>query len=691
MKKDIFIILPYKESLDAKLAGAVSLYVTDTTKNSKYKKRIKIISSDRLDKSKIFRNKNYIISFCKKFKNTKIKLIEIHNRPEYLNYIKKYFPNTEINLVFHNDPLSLRGSINLKEREKIVSNCTKVIFISRWIQQRFFSSFKNVNLNNTEIIQHGVNKIKKINFSKKKKNILFVGKLNRAKGYNIFCEVAKKFNKIDPTWKFIAIGNESRKNIFPDPKIVKEIGYKKNNEVLKFYTNSEISIGNSVWDEPLGRIAIESSSRKCLPLISNKGGLEESKNIAIVLKKNTPSEIIKILKKITSNKKIRREKQNLFYKNNNFDVKIISSKIDHIRKEIIEKDTNKYLDKIKILHIANFNENSDGRLFYSFSNKLNNGLIKNNYVVQTISDRYFLKSNRSFFKPLNPINKFNEKILNTLKNFSPNVLMIGHVFNIDNKIFEYCKKNNVKIISWYIDSISPEFLKKESKQNFFKNLELVDLCFITSSPKIFKKHKYFNKMKFIPNPVDIAMDSYRNYLSKDLEYDLFLAISHGQNRGILKKGKSDERENFINDVIYELPQNKFARFGINNFEPVWGSNYYHYLSKSKMAINISRGSYQNMYSSDRISSLIGNGLMVFISEKTNFKNLFSSNEVVYYKNKKDLIKKIRYYSQNDSKRSKIAKLGYQKYHKHMNNILITKYMISCLGLVSINRPFWHKF
>ena len=34
------------------------------------------------------------------------------------------------------------------------------------------------------------------------------------------------------------------------------------------------------------------------------------------------------------------------------------------------------------------------------------------------------------------------------------------------------------------------------------------------------------------------MDSYRNYLSKDLEYDLFLAISHGQNRGILKKGKS---------------------------------------------------------------------------------------------------------------------------------------------------------
>ena len=47
MKKDIFIILPFKESLNPSLAGAVSLYVKDTTNYSTYKKRISIISSDR--------------------------------------------------------------------------------------------------------------------------------------------------------------------------------------------------------------------------------------------------------------------------------------------------------------------------------------------------------------------------------------------------------------------------------------------------------------------------------------------------------------------------------------------------------------------------------------------------------------------------------------------------------------------
>ena len=513
MKKDIFIILPFKESLNPSLAGAVSLYVTDTTNHSTYKKRISIISSDDFKiKSQLFRNKNYINNFCKKYKSTNIKIIEIHNRPEYYNYIKKYFPKVKIKLIFHNDPLSLRGSISFKEREEIIKGCHKVIFISRWIQQRFFSAFKNANLSQTLIIPHGINKKKKINLLNKKKNILFVGKLNHAKGYHIFVEAALKFKKIDPSWNFIAIGNEARKEIFPDKNIIKEIGYKKNSEVLNYYSNSEIAVGNSVWNEPLGRIAIEASSRKCLPIISNKGGLAESKNIAVVLKDNTSSELVNILKKITRNKLLRRQKQKLFYKNNNFDIKIISKMLDNTRAEITTNKTNTYnADKKRILHVANFNENSDGRLYYSFANKLNNGFIKNNHIVETISNRSFLKSNRSIIQPFSPTKKFNNKILNTIKNFSPHIIVIGHVFNINDEVFAYCNENNIKICSWFIDSVSPEFLKDNTKKNFLRNLEFVDYCFLTSSPNIFKKLKHYNKLKFIPNPVDSAIDHYKNY------------------------------------------------------------------------------------------------------------------------------------------------------------------------------------
>ena len=691
MNKKIFIILPYKESLDEDYAGAVSIYVKDTTRLSKYKKNIKIISSETFNRKRLFRNKNYIIDFCNKYNKTKIDIIEIHNRPEYLTYIKKFFPYAKINLFFHNDPLTLRGSETINERKFIISNCSKIIFLSGWIQQMFYSGIKNVNISNTIKLPIGIDKIKNVNLDKKEKNILFVGKLNKAKGYDIFCDTALKFKTYDPSWKFIAIGNESRKEIFPKNNSVLELGYLTNKKVLNFYKKSEIAIGNSVWDEPLGRIAIEASSRKCFPIITNKGGLTESKKIAYVLKKNTPIELFNFLKKVTYNKKYRRRNQKVFFENNNFNLKLLSKKLDKMRHDLfISKKKISKKQSLKILHIANFNENSEGRLFYSFANKLNNGFIKNNHIVEKISDRYFLRLNKSIIYPFSDYKKFNEKILNYLKNFSPDLLLIGHVFNISDSVFNYCKENNISISSWYIDSISKEFLSGEKKKKFFYNLKHVDNCFITSSPLIFKSHKYFKKFKFIPNPVDSSIDNLKNFENFDLEFDIFSAISHGQNRGVLKKGKSDERENLIINLMNELPEIKFASFGINNFEPIWGANYYHYLSKSKMGLNISRGSYQKLYSSDRISSLIGNGLLVFIKSNTEFTKLFSSKEVIFYKDINELIKKIKYYSLNDKIRIKIAKSAYLKYHKYMNNVIVTNYILKCSNLIKSRYPYWHK-
>jgi len=126
-KSNIFIIIPFKESLNLKKAGAVSIYVSDTNKYSKFKKEIKIYSSE--EEGNIFKNKNYILDFCEQNKNKKIDIIEIHNRPEYVKYIKKYFPKSKIILFYHNDPITLRGSQNLTEREYLINTCSKIIFL----------------------------------------------------------------------------------------------------------------------------------------------------------------------------------------------------------------------------------------------------------------------------------------------------------------------------------------------------------------------------------------------------------------------------------------------------------------------------------------------------------------------------------------------------------------------------------
>ena len=690
MTKKIYIILPYKESLDSNIAGAVSLYATDIKRYSKYKKNIKIISSDKVNNFKLFTNRNYIKYICDANQKSKIDLFEVHNRPEYIKYIIKNFSKAKVTLTFHNDPLSLRNSKTIKEREYLIKICSKIIFVSRWIQHRFFSGLINSNQIKTKIVYCGVNipKFKKI---KKKKNILFVGKLNESKGYKIFVEAAKKFKSINNEWNFIAVGNESRKVIFPNKDIVKEIGYKSNKYVLNLYKNSEISVGNSVWNEPLGRIAIESSSRKCLPIISNIAGLKESKSIAYVLRKNNSTELFNVLKKLTKNITKRKKLQNEYYNNNKFSIQSTVKKIDNIRTNIFKNiyHVNKP-NIIKILHVANFNELSDGRLYYSFANKLNNGFLKNNNLVLPFSDRYFLKNNRSLFDPSGNLKLFNNKILNLLNNFSPQLLLIGHSFNISDEVFTYCNNNNIKIAAWYIDSISKEFFDFKRKKQFMNNLKKVDNYFITSSPKLLNNNKYYEKIKFIPNPCDDLIDVYKNFNSPNLEYDLFIAISHGQNRGLLKKGKIDEREKLLKYLSRNLPKIKFAEFGYNGIEPIWGHNYFHYLSKSKMSLNISRGAYKDLYSSDRISSLLGNGLLVFSSDKTNMSKFLNKKEMIYFSSKKDLVNKISYYSNNDKLRSKIAKNGYLKYHKHFSNKIVANYICAELGLAKKINPIWKQ-
>ena len=653
-------------------------YTLPIQRNTQFIKNIKIISSDAKNK-RIFRNKNYILNFCETYQDKKISIIEIHNRPEYVNYIKKYFPDTKIILTFHNNPLTLRGSERIQEREALLKDCHKIIFISRWIQNRFFSAFINSNYLNTEIIYHGVKKISKFN-TKKKKNILFVGKLNKSKGYDIFCDAAKKFKKYNKEWNFVAIGDEPRKKIFPDKEVVIEIGYKTNKEVLNYYKNSEIAVGNSVWEEPLGRIAIEASSRKCLPIISNIAGLVESKKIAYVLKENNSNELFKTLKKFTNYNKLRKKLQNEYYSKNNFDIKIVSNSIDKIRTNYLKNHPkNLKKNQIKILHIANFNELSDGRLFYSFANKITNGFIKNNHIVQTISDRNYLKYNKNLLNPYGNYKGLNKKIFDTIKNFAPEIVLFGHVYNIEQKIFDYCKSNNIVTANWFIDSISAEFLNGKKKQNYINLVKNVDKSFLTSSPELFKKSRFHSKLKFIPNPVDKSIDQYRNYKVNGLEYDVFFAISHGQNRAILKKGKIDERENAFNFLTNKLNKYKIGSFGLNNVEPIWGSNFFYHLSKSKIGLNISRGNYQTLYSSDRISSLIGNGLLVFLESKTKLnKMLIDKKEVIFLKIKKSF-KKIIFYLKNDKLRIKIAKNGCEKYHKKYNNIEVTKFMLSELG------------
>ena len=81
------------------------------------------------------------------------------------------------------------------------------------------------------------------------------------------------------------------------------------------------------------------------------------------------------------------------------------------------------------------------------------------------------------------------------------------------------------------------------------------------------------------------------------------------------------------------------------------------------------------YSSDRIAQLVGNGLLTFIDHKTYLKEIFSKNEVIFYKDIEDLIYKINKYKKDKSERKKLAKRGRDFYFKHLNSTKVADFMI----------------
>ena len=691
----IATILPYKENYTFSKAQAAAIWVCDFFKYSEFKNTNFIYGNTN---SKDYLSKNYInikinnlnsklssstVEYCKNFveetKNYNFDLIEIHNRPLVFNYLKKLIDSKFI-IYLHNDPLSMKGSKSVNERIKLLNEVDKIIFVSKWVQARFFNGLDPKLINQTEIIYPSIHPEKKI--YKKEKKIIFVGKLNESKGYDIYKNSVTKILDEFDDWKAYSIGDESRKRPKIDHKNHKELGFLQHKKVLQFLNKSEIVVAPSRWEEPFGRTALEASSRACATIISNRGGLPETTDHCIILKQLNSNELYIQLKNLITNNKARKIIQINGFKNVKHLIKDNSKLIDQIRKNIFQKfNLNFIKNKLRIINVYNAGQKHNHRLYnISLGKKFTNGFIRNGHDVLEISDRDFIRQNRNF--SLTNINstKFQTYLIETFRNYNPDFLFFGHTKNIDKDTISQFRllNKNLTISQWNEDPIMPSLnYSKINIKNISNYANLVDHNFITTDPSIIKKYNTNINLKnthffFVPVDQNIeCFDVYKLNPSKDI----FYAMSHGVNRATLKKGKIDSRINFLNSLIKKIDNINYDFYGFENKEPIWGNYFYKALVNSKMGLNLSRGLPTKYYSSNRIASLMGNGLLTFIDKKTQMHDFFNNNEIIFYDNITDLSDKIKFYKKNDKSRIKIARNGKKKYFKLFNEKKTTKFII----------------
>ena len=689
----IATILPYKENYTFSKAQAAAIWVCDFFKYSEFKNTNFIYgNTDHNDylsknyinikinnlKSKLSSSTNeYCKNFLEETKNSNFDLIEIHNRPPVFNYLKKHVDSKFI-IYFHNDPLSMNGSRSLNERIKLLNEVDKIIFVSKWVQNRFFNGLDNKLINQTEIVYPSIHRAKKI--YKKEKKITFVGKLNKSKGYDIYKDSVTKILNEFGDWKAYSIGDESRKRPKIDHKNHSELGFLKHKKVLQFLDKSQIVVVPSRWEEPFGRTALEASSRACATIISNRGGLPETTDHCIILKKLDSNELYIQLKKLITNNKARKKIQVNAFKNIKHLVKDNSKLIDQIRKNILQKFNLTFIrNKLRIINIYNTGQKLNHRLYnISLGKKFTNGFIRNGHDVLEISDRDFIRQNRNFSLTNNGSAKFQNYLIETFKNYNPDFLFFGHTKNIDEDTINKFRllNKNLTISQWNEDPIMPSLnYSKTNIVNISNYANLVDHNFITTDPSIVKKHNMnIKNLHFFFVPVDQNIECFDVYKLSPSK-DIFYAMSHGVNRATLKKGKTDTRINFLNSLIKKIDNINYDFYGFENKEPIWGNHFYKALVNSKMGLNLSRGLPTKYYSSNRIASLMGNGLLTFIDRKTEINDFFNNNEIIFYDHISDLSDKIKFYKNNDKLRIKIAKNGKKKYFELFNELKTTKYII----------------
>ena len=702
----ISILLPYKENFSPNYAGAVSLFVKDTVINSKYSNSTYIFGTMdykvpflknyiniNLKKSFLQSNsKNYIKRFIEKEKKINSDILEIHNRPNYVKYLNN-IKDKKIILYFHNDPLSMNGSISIKDRLYLLNNIDQILFNSKWSQKRFFIDIENDELlkQKTSVCYQSTS-VTKIDFRKKKKTISFIGKLNSAKGYDLFGNAIIKILDKYPDWNAIVIGDEPREKLVFKHKNLNIKGYTNHNNVLKLLKKISISVICSRWEEPFGRTSLEAASRGSAVIISNRGGLPETSKSAIILKKVNSSEIFNEIEKLITNKNKLVSLQKLNYKNFTFNHKYISKIIDNIRNEF--SGVNLFNIKknriLKIMHITNVNERFNGRLHYNTGRRINNGFIRNGHNVLTLSDRDTVHYHKNL-TDIKGNKSLQKKIIETSNNFKPDLLVLGHADRVSNETLRIIKENNknIKISQWFLDPLSkhgPDHFN--NSRRILHKIDFIDKTFLTTDPKslsIKVPNSYF-----IPNPCDKSFEILKNY-NKECTFDVFFAMSHGVHRGALKSGKEDYREKFINKLINLNKNLKFDVYGMNNVQPVWADDFLKKISNSYMGLNLSRGKPIKYYSSDRIVQLVGNGLLTFIDKNTFLSDFFSSNEMIFYDNIEDLSNKLNKFNKDRKKGRQIAKAGQKKYLKYFNSEIISDYMISkTLEVKTKSKIIWNN-
>lgn len=333
----------------------------------------------------------------------------------------------------------------------------------------------------------------------------------------------------------------------------------------------------------------------------------------------------------------------------------------------------------KIIHISNFNLiRLKGCFQVGFPFKISNGLIRCGYAVFNYPDRDLCRmfgwGHMNWFAR----RKLNQHLIKYCRSIEPDALFIGHADLIAEETILTIKQMfpNLKVLQWSCDWIAPQ--SGERNINALKSkLRVADVNLIsTGDKKLLSQFKTaHNRVGYVPNMADDAIETGRAFEAEDLPYDVMLCANTGVRQFC---GVDEDVEQIVDESTAKVAGLRWKLAGLKQAPSLNGYEYIRALGQSAMGFNLSRRNDIYLYSSDRMIHSFANGQMVLLDSRNGFQDLFSENEAVFYSEREEFFDKLRYYKQNPQQRMKIAAAGHLKAHTEFSNVKVAQYMADVL-------------
>lgn len=285
--------------------------------------------------------------------------------------------------------------------------------------------------------------------------------------------------------------------------------------------------------------------------------------------------------------------------------------------------------------------------------RIHHGLIENGHYVYPFPvhdvGRQMSWTNSKLFGA----KKANASLVATCWKVRPDILLLGHSQSVTLKTLETIKANqpDLKIAQWFCDWL---YSGRAFKFEFiYERLQLLDVFFATTAgDKLASFNQKNCRTAFIPNPVHQAIEKFRSFSSETHDYDL---VFIGDDK------RDPERRATLQEIERKLGKKfRVGIFGSLDRPGIFGYEKEMVLARSKAALNLTRlPEPMKWYSSDRIASLMGNGLLTCTRADADLHELYGEDTMLYYRDTDDLIEQLEDALANEKWRV-IARKGWER-------------------------------